>query len=282
MDKLPHFNIKKNPPEYHISDAEKIRAYLAEEQRKLANEFKERQKGVSPEQQITISADFRIEPPSQAYLTVQKKLVDEHLSKNHGSSNPVEIAKDENQRAGFMFEILKTSILHKKIGERFIVVRSSHYDDIVNKVDNVLVDRKNGHTVCALDEVSPKSMQDDEMNKKRKEIKGRNFGFEKNCGMTLKYGIILTEGKISCKEINNLPIFLLSLDHTHLNEGLSKFQNGKTASEYEDKLFRYFLSSLSLQIQELKLNPQEYKKLPADMRSRIESLESFLEETKLR
>ncbi len=289
MEKTPSFN--NASPERPVSDAEKIRSYLKSEQEKLALEFREKQKELLPEEQITIAPDFRIEPPSKIYQEGHKRAVGEHLRMHRGSSNPTEISKDENERAGFMFEMLKTSIMHKKAGSRFIVVRSSHYDDVVNKVDNVLVDRKTGQTVCALDEVSPRSMQDDEARKKRQEIKMRNFGYaaksegfdsprqvEVERGMTLQYGIELANGKIACKELHHLPIFLLSLDHKHLNEGLKQFQNSDKPSEYENKLFRYFLSSFSLQIQEFKLDSKEYEHLPADMLNRIESLEVFLKE----
>ena len=200
---------------------------------------------------------------------------------DYGSSSPAERIKKENEQAGFLFEILKTSIMHKKIGERFIVVRSSHYDDIENKVDNVLVDRKTGNIVCALDEVSPRSMQDENVTEKRAEIKNKNFGLatkQREYGATLEYGIDLNEGKISCKKFNHLPIFLLSLGQNYLYIGLDEFKNEKASSKNEDNLFKYFLTSLSTQITELKLDSQEYKKLPQDMRNRIESLEAFIEE----
>lgn len=90
-----------------------------------------------------------------------KGIADTHLLRNHGSTELAKIILGENGKANFMFKILKTSIMHKMAGERFIVVRSSHFDDITNKVDNVIVDRDTGHTICALDEVSPKTMNDE-------------------------------------------------------------------------------------------------------------------------
>ena len=99
--------------------------------------------------------------------------------------------------------------------------------------------------------------------------------------MKLKYGINLEGGKISCGELDNLPIFLLSLDLDHLNEGLNQFRNDSTSSNYENNLFEYFTRSLLLQIQELKLNPKEYEELPVAMRTRIESFESFLKDKKI-
>ncbi len=64
------------------------------------------------------------------------------------------------------------------------------------------------------------------MIKWKKETKGEE-------GMTLDYGIALRNGKITCEKITHLPIFLLSLDQRHLNQGLREFKNDNDPSEYE-------------------------------------------------
>ena len=213
--------VRENHLEESRPDAERIRSYLKVEQKKLAIEFQEKQKDIPVDEQITISSDFHIIPPVKTYQEGHRRITEQYLRRHRDFSSPAEIMKDENERAGFVFEMLKTSIMHKKIGERFIVVRSSHYDDNINKVDNVLVDRKTGHTICALDEVSPKSMQDGESLKKQREIRMRNFGFVEKSegfkaprqirieqGVTLQYGIELVDGKIFCKEFFNSSLSL--------------------------------------------------------------------------
>ncbi len=139
-------------------------------------------------------------------------------------------------------------------------------------------------------------MHDEETAKKRKEVHDRNLGIfsprgdgfgapratRAEPGMNLKYGIQLKDGNISCVELQHLPIFLLSLDQVRLNSALANFNNSSKVSDYENQLFRYFLTSLSEQIQRLKLGQNEYSALPEEMRKRIGSLEAFLKESSTR
>ncbi len=295
MERLPNSSDAPNTSERISPPAEKLRLYLAAEQAQLAKQFESMQTEVPAGQRLTLSPDFRIMPPSDFYSEEDKDFVRKKMIKNHGSADEKQIRKDENERAGFLFEMLKTSIMHKKAGDRFIVVRSSRYDDEKNHIDNVFVDRKTGETVCALDEISPKEMNDAEAQKKKDQVRNRNFGYSGESGgfgaarqaylepgMSLKYGIELADGKMSCKELRHLPIFMLSLDHDHLNEGMEKFKNDTTSSEYEDLLFSYFLSSLSTDIKKMKLDSRRYPDLPSDMRTRVGSLEAFLKEQGIR
>ncbi|OGI67818.1 hypothetical protein A2738_03430 [Candidatus Nomurabacteria bacterium RIFCSPHIGHO2_01_FULL_42_15] len=278
------------PIENSISDAEKMRSFLETEQIKLAKEFMEKQKDLPLEEQITISADFRIVPPTKTFSDTQRMAANENIFKNHKSLDPLEVRKDENKRAGFLLEMLKTSIMHKKMGKQFIVVRSSRYDDGINKVDNVIVDRNTGLTVCAFDEVSPRSMTDDKvMENKIMEVSGRNSGFMAKSegfgspieikleqGVRLKHGISFKDGKISCKEINHLPIFWLAVDQKMLDKAIRQFKNEATSSENENDLFLYFLLIILIQIREIKT--KGYANLPSDMQTRIEKFETFIEE----
>lgn len=59
----------------------------------------------------------------------------------------------EKEKKGKRLERLKTVIFNKFLGKDSIVVRSSEYDDIINGVDNILIDKKTGKTICAFDEV---------------------------------------------------------------------------------------------------------------------------------
>ena len=173
-----------------------------------------------------------------------------------------------------------------RFGEEFVVGSA-----VENNVDNVLVDKKTGETVCALDEVSLSTMADEAMMTKRKQVLGRNFGRVQTSdesesfqearlepGMTLKYGIELSGGKIKPAELRNLPVFLLSLNHARLEQGLKQFYNGPASSSYEEQLFKYFMTSLSAQIQDLKLDVDGYRRLPPKLIKRVESFQGFLKE----
>ena len=74
------------PIENSISDAEKMRSFLETEQIKLAKEFMEKQKDLPLEEQITISADFRIVPPTKTFSDTQRMAANENIFKNHRCS----------------------------------------------------------------------------------------------------------------------------------------------------------------------------------------------------
>ncbi|KKU68032.1 MAG: hypothetical protein UX89_C0008G0013 [Parcubacteria group bacterium GW2011_GWA2_47_16] len=273
---------------------EKLRGYLKTEQGKLAGRFYKMQTELPEGKRLTVAPDFRIVPPPDLYTTSDKAFEEKFTVKNFGSLEESKITAGENKEAGAKLEMLKTAIMHKHMGERFIVVRASRYDDYANSVDNVLVDTESGHAICAFDEVSNNSFRSDNLARKTKEVLDRNFGINaqikderqaseanRSEGAKLKYGIKLQDGKMTCEEVDHLPIFLLSLDYDHLDEGQRTFINGEGKGIYETELFKYFLKTLSAQIQQLKLNlnPKPYSELPRELRERVESFEKYIDET---
>lgn len=172
-------------------------------------------------------------------------------------------AEELLERDGEKLEMLKMSVLGKHLGSDFAVVRSSNYDDIKNGVDNVIVDINTGNTVCALDEVVGRGSIFEE---KKTKVLNKNIKGE---GANLKYGIHLRreEGttKLTLGSISNVPIFFLALPKELLFKGIDGFK-GEEISEFERKLFTYFVSLLDSQIQELNLwkeriNPSIKKKI---------------------
>lgn len=278
-------------PERVPTPDEKLRGYLKTEQGKLSRRFEIMQVDTPAGEHLAVSQDFRLIPPPDLYRDRDKAFTTKWTEKNFGSLEETAIAAKENKEAGAKFEMLKTAIMHKHMGERFIVVRASRYDDYANSVDNILVDTQSGYTVCAFDEVSNTTLRSENMLGKVKEILDRNFGVNSQIkndnptvtkqseGATLKYGIKLENGKMTCETIEHLPIFLLSLDYEGLDEGQRTFVGGEGKSRYETKLFKYFLTSLFAQIQQLKLNSRRYGALPQDLRARVESFEIYIQET---
>ena len=147
---------------------------------------------------------------------------------------------------GERFELLKTAIFNKYLGDKFIVVRSSLYDDYKNGVDNVMIDIENGNIVCAFDEVG-----DDSLFKKQKETKVVAKNLEEG-GASLKYGIGLKDGKLIPTRSENLPIFCLSLSQDDIKEGIQGMNFRKNEkSEVEDKIFQICFEELKIQVAEL-------------------------------
>ncbi len=145
-------------------------------------------------------------------------------------------------KIGEQFEALKTAVFNKFLGDRFIVVRSSLYDDYKNGVDNVMVDIKSGNVVCAFDEVG-----DDSFYRRQKEQKI----FEKNLvdgGASLKYAFTFKNGKVIASRLDNLPVFCLHLSADKIREGVlnMNFSLGRK-SEAESQMFGIFMDELASQ-----------------------------------
>jgi hypothetical protein len=168
----------------------------------------------------------------------------------------------EEQRKEFdgeKLEMLKTAIFNKFLGKDFIAVRSAQTDDVDNKIDNVILDRKSGEIVSAFDEVSNTSGERYE--------KKLESAMNKNCaGAMLKYGLALdSDKKIILKNIDNIPLFYLALPKKQLAEGIKNFQT-KGFSDYEKKLFQYFILNIKMQIQGLELRND----IPYNIREKLE------------
>jgi len=140
---------------------------------------------------------------------------------------------------GELWEKAKTIILNKIIGEKFVVVRASKYDDYKNGVDNVIVDGEN--IVCAFDEVSAEEGTEKEA-KKSEKVEEKN----KEGGATIKYGITVNEeNKIIKKEIKNIPVFYLRLSGRDLVKLLHKMDyKSEEPSEIELEVFDELIKSL--------------------------------------
>ena len=290
MEKITQSNGREGNADRIPTATEKMRSYLSGEHTKLNNRLDTMQSDVPNGKKLAISEDFRIIPPPELYGEQEKSFDDERARQHYGTTDKTAIRHTEDNRAGTQFEILSTAIMHKHMGNRFIVVRSSRYDDERNGVDNILVDTKTGQTVCAFDETNA-NFKAKALIEKTNKVLSKNLGTDivtelrhgieqktGDQGVHLKYGIKMTDGKIECSEMEHLPIFLLALDYEQLEEGQQTFVNGEGKGRYETKLFKYFLTCLSAQIQILKLN-KRYDSLSSELRTRIESFENYIYET---
>jgi len=171
--------LAKEELQLRIEKAKKLLEYLASEAEAL------RKDGVS------IGDDFRLSPDAygEIYTDEQRKQDREYVAEMEAKYYPGlsedEIRESELATDGTQFEILKTALFHKKLKGQFIVVRASRFDDILNGVDNVLVDRRTGKVVCAFDEVSDNV--DIDYRRKRAKLDNQNTSE----GAQLKYGLSL-------------------------------------------------------------------------------------------
>jgi hypothetical protein len=144
------------------------------------------------------------------------------------------------------FEVLKTIVIHKFLNEKFIIVRASFYDDIFNHVDNLIIEKETGNIVCAFDEVS--TISGPEFIKKQERFLNNNIN-----GGKIKYGFLSTKEGLKKGKIENIPIFYLALPPENINEGIRNLISLEEISDYEKKLWVYFLTTIENQIARLKL-----------------------------
>jgi hypothetical protein len=178
------------------------------------------------------------------------------------------------KRTGEKLEMLKTAIFHKFLKENFIVVRASLYDDIKNKVDNLILDKETGNLICAFDEVGEIAGQRYE--EKKTKILERDI---KEKGAQLKYGLKLEKNEKGEKELTlekteKVPILYLALEKKHIEEGIKNLiPSFSEKSKYEEKLWNYFKVTFNAQIQSLNLE----KNLEPTLKSRLNQFQKILQ-----
>ena len=134
-------------------------------------------------------------------------------------------------------EMFVTLLLHNKLKDRFLVSRSSVYDDYENGVDYVLMDKKTGAVVCGLDQVLGIG-QDDGGSKKKEKIENILL----KGGANLEYGITLDndfeeDNDLVRKKIKNIPTFFLGISKQDLDKSLLSLQkDNKDGVFSEDSL----------------------------------------------
>jgi len=165
---------------------------------------------------------------------------------------------------GDVFEMLTTSILHKKLGKDFIVARTSEYDDARNKVDNIILERETGNIVCAFDEIGAASGE--RFNEKRNKVLERNW---QRGGADLKYGLSLEKkaGKMELKKgaVYQIPLFYLALPEEEIKKALHD-------PGLEEKIFQNFISSVNEQVKTIKDGPVHPK-----LKKRLDFFEKIIE-----
>lgn len=218
---------------------------------------------------VPVSDDGRID--MLAYKNVYPDHVERDFeSTREGKANAEAIHKERLVLDGEKLEMLAYAIFTKNLGERFIVARSAPHDDRINKVDTLLLDRETGNLVCAFDEVGDTTGEAYE--KKLKDVRDHNL----HGGASLKYGIGMDEdGKIKLTNVRNVPIFYVALPKDRINKGIAEFlPDTKNQSEFEKRLFTYFIATITAQIAGLKL----YKDLNPELKERLNAFKKMVGE----
>ncbi len=240
-----------------VSDVDKIERFIEQ----IASEY--RAAG------IPINNDGRLDMQaySKLYLDVEKDTARtrEWEKEWFGDVPEKDIGEKRRMMEGEQLEMLTYAIFTKYLGEDFVVARTSPHDDRVNKVDTIILDRKTGALVCAFDEVGDTTGVNYE--KKIALVRENNL----RGGASLKYGLgVKVEGDkrvLLLTSGSNIPVFYIALPPDRIKKGVKEFlPNKNIKSEFEKKLFSYFVATITAQINglelyEKRLNPQLKDKL---------------------
>lgn len=184
---------------------------------------------------------------------------------------PAEIPKIRRKMEGEQLEMLAYAILMKNLPSEFVVARASSHDDRVNKVDTLILDKKTGTLVCAFDEVGDTNGVDYE--NKQGIVRDHNL----KGGASLKYGIAMAEknGKrtVTPSPVANIPLFYIALPPDRIKKGVEEFLPGTNQSDFEEKLFAYFMATISAQVQGLELY---HRRLNPDLKERLTAFKGIV------
>ncbi len=222
-------------------DVEKLRYFMGEIAERL------RVEGVPVNDDCRIDMDAFRDVFSPESIESNKKTVKDFEKKWYGNLTEEEIKKEKLKKSGEQLEMLITAVFSKFLGKEFIVVRSAAYDDIRNKIDNLILEKESGNMVCAFDEVG-------DVSGSRFEEKKKNILEKNQKGCLIRYGLGVREGELTLEYRENIPIFYLALSGENIKNGIKELvPSFEEKSDFEKKLFDYFISSLDSQIKTLKL-----------------------------
>lgn len=250
---------------------EKLISFIKE----IAENLREKGLPLTEDCRIDMRAFEEIYP--EETIKKDQELVRKYEWKEYKGLSEEEIRKEKTKRDGEKLEMLKTAIFAKNLGEDFIVARTSLYDDFKNKIDNLILEKETGNVVCAFDEVG--ESMDERYQEKVEKVMTRNT---KEGGAGLEYGFKVEKDKEGQSKLvlgreKNIPLFYLVLPKRHIEGGIKELiPSFGEKSDYEKKLFNYFLNALFHQINYLKLGPD----LNPTLRRRIDNFEKTLQKFK--
>jgi hypothetical protein len=198
------------------------------------------------EKRIEVDNNCRINMEAFQEIGDYKEKIERHrnmIKEKFPGKTFQEIEAEKLRTLGEQFEVLKTAILTKLLGDSFIFVRASFYDDFFNQVDNIILDRE-GNIVCAFDEVA--SVEGERYEGKREKVRLKNL----RGGCSLEYGVRVEGEKVILEPIERIPIFRLALPERVIISLIKNFESEKT-SEEEKNFLLFFIATLLNQIDEL-------------------------------
>lgn len=176
--------------------------------------------------------------------------------------------EEKSKEKNSQMEMAVTLLLSEMLGDDFLVVRTAPYDDYVNGIDNIIIDRKSGEVIGAFDEVH------DSNNGRYTEAKRQKVEkIARKGGTEIAYGLKIENGKLVRAKLTNVPVFYLGLEESKF----IKLRDGLISNNIEAKneIFNEFIDSLSEQHKSLK--KLSYKN---EFLTKLKSLDAFISNIK--
>ncbi len=180
---------------------------------------------------------------------------------------------ERRQGSWAQLEMALTLVFHKILSEEFLVVRASQFDDYMNGVDYLIIDRKTGNVACSFDGFNSKAGDLKYAEKMYKTIDKAKKG-----GAKVKYGVSFEqnqgEREIVRKPVEHVVPFNVSLSDDELQELLTGMEtniNG-AVTPVEKRVFETVMKSLE---EQQKMLAKE--DLPEDMRTELDAFKISFE-----
>lgn len=159
---------------------------------------------------------------------------------------PEKFLADREKNPSNITEIAMTLLFDKILGQEFITVRASTYDDYENSADQLIIDKKTGAVVCGVDDVIG-NIGDDGGEKKEEKMRRKMI---EGKGARIKYGATCQNGKLIRKELGHIPLFYLALSKAELNnllESLTANPAATSPDQTEKSVYAKLVDSLKEQ-----------------------------------
>lgn len=125
-----------------------------------------------------------------------------------------EPASKEQIERGETLEMEKTLGFNKHwFGKRLLALRTAKYDDYVNGVDNLIIDKETFEPLAAVDTTTAYL------------AKAKQLAAKIQYGSQLKYGYGLSKEGIEKVAYQNLPLFIISFKPEELNELMENYED---------------------------------------------------------
>lgn len=227
------------------SDIAKLNKFIA----KVAEEYRSEGIPVGYDGRIDEAANTRARADS--YFDIPKEAGKSEAERFGiaAERKPEKMGPSEDEK----LDMLSYAIFVKNLDDKFVVARSSQYDSMNNNASIIILERETGNLVCAFNEVA--EVGTDRYKRRADFVHDLNL----RKGTSLKYGIGSEmnggERKITLGPVENIPVFYLALPSSQLKGGMKEFvPEAGNQSEFERKLFLFFLASINAQIKGLEIN----------------------------